>query len=54
MAECADEADELVLGAERTGKGYLEQTMERERRNDGHRWLTLTANSDVPHDEERG
>ncbi|STD87455.1 putative transposase (fragment) [Escherichia coli] len=29
MAACADEADEPVLGAERTGKGYLEQTMER-------------------------
>lgn len=29
IAACADEADEPVLGAERTGKGYLEQTMER-------------------------
>ncbi len=29
MAACADEADEPVLGAERTGKGYLKQTMER-------------------------
>ena len=31
MAACADETDESVPGAERTGKGYLEQTMEREK-----------------------
>jgi transposase len=37
-----------VLGAERAGKGYLEQAMERERRSDWQRWLALAANSDVP------
>ena len=46
MAECADEADELVLGAERTGKGYLEQTMERGKTQ---RLAEMAAaNSDVP------
>ena len=29
VAACTDEADEPVLGAERAGKGYLEQAMER-------------------------
>ncbi len=29
MAACTDEADQSVLGAERAGKGYLEQAMER-------------------------
>ena len=28
MAVCTDEADKTVLGAERAGKGYLEQAME--------------------------
>lgn len=46
MAACADEADEPVLGAERTGKGYLEQTMERGKTQ---RLAEMAAaNSDVP------
>ena len=48
MAACTDEADEPVLGAERAGKGYLEQAMGEERRSDWQRWLALAANSDVP------
>ncbi|KNA40022.1 transposase [Escherichia coli M114] len=31
---CADETDEPLLGAERTGKGYLDQPSSEERRND--------------------
>lgn len=48
MAACTDEADEPVLGAERAGKGYLEQAMERGKTGDWQRWLALAANSDVP------
>ena len=43
MVECADEADEPALSAERTGKGYLEQTMERGK----VQWLALAVNSDL-------
>ena len=43
MAACTDEADEPVLGAERAGKGYLEQAMERGKTE----WLALAVNSDV-------
>ena len=48
MAACTDEADEPVLGAERTGKGYLEQTMERGKTQRLAEMAGLAANSDVP------